>query len=286
MSRDTEEPLGDPAEDPPAPDAARVPPLVRGADPEDAPEDVEDDVLAEAAARLSWVRARARDCSSWAVRPCAACTCCSPATHRATSAEEGPDVEGEGRLEVGDGVGEEVGEDVGDGVALPVGVAAWDGEGRPPPAPLPSTGAQAVRSVAEAAVAARRSDTTARWAAATACEACRVAPDDEPDELLCPVVEDAGVAVAADVEVETLSLSTAAFAWARVASASVTALVSGRASSVASTCPAATVSPTETFTAETVPVTANTACCWFTCCTEPVRSRCCSTSPRVTVAVR
>jgi hypothetical protein len=80
--------------------------------------------------------------------------------------------------------------------------------------------------------------------------------------------------------------SRVALALARDALAETTARRSGVGSRVAKTLPAVTVSPTATFTLETVPVTAKPWLAWLTRWADPVRLRRCSTEPVVTVVVR
>ena len=89
----------------------------------------------------------------------------------------------------------------------------------------------------------------------------------------------------ADAEV-VWSDSRVAFARARAAWAAVTALRSGAGSMVARAWPTATASPTDTGTLVTVPAAGKLSVTWLTRWTDPVRLRCCSTEPVVTVVVR
>jgi len=100
-----------------------------------------------------------------------------------------------------------------------------------------------------------------------------------------PLAVSAVVAVVAFVVV-LWSDSRVALALARDALAEMTAPRSGTGSRVANASPAVTVSPTATFTLETVPVTAKPWLAWLTRWADPVRLRRCSTEPMVTVVVR
>jgi hypothetical protein len=80
--------------------------------------------------------------------------------------------------------------------------------------------------------------------------------------------------------------SSVALAFVREALAAVTALRSGAGSRLARAWPAVTVSPTDTETPETVPVTGKAWLTWLTRWTEPVRLRYCATDPMVAVLVR
>jgi len=108
---------------------------------------------------------------------------------------------------------------------------------------------------------------------------------DEPLVPLVPPVAVAAVVVVA-VVVVLWSDSRVALALASDAVAEMTALRSGAGSRVANASPAVTVSPTDTFTLETVPVTAKPWLAWLTRWADPVRLRRCSTEPVVTVVVR
>ena len=105
------------------------------------------------------------------------------------------------------------------------------------------------------------------------------------DEPPVPPVAVAAVVVVA-VVVVLWPDSRVALALARDALAETTARRSGVGSRVAKTSPAVTVSPTATFTLETVPVTGKAWLAWLTRWADPVRLRRCSTEPVVTVVVR
>ena len=108
------------------------------------------------------------------------------------------------------------------------------------------------------------------------------------DEPLVPPVPPVAVAAVVVVAVVVVlwSDSRVALALARDALAETTARRSGVGSRVAKTSPAVTVSPTATFTLETVPVTGKAWLAWLTRWADPVRLRRCSTEPVVTVVVR
>ena len=72
------------------------------------------------------------------------------------------------------------------------------------------------------------------------------------------------VAVLVEAVAALWSDSRVALAWARAASASKTALVSGLGSRLARVSPAVTVSPTATDTLDTVPETAKLWLTWLT----------------------
>jgi hypothetical protein len=203
-------------------------------------------------------------------------------------------------VEVLVGVGPLVDVDV--GVAVDVGVGV-DSEGK--------NGAHC----ASAADARRRSAVMARCALVTRCWAwARPVPAPlRPDGLATRGVV-VGVAVATGVETGVVAVarelpleppvpplavvavaefvvvlwsdSRVALALASDAVAEMTARRSGAGSRVANDSPAVTVSPTDTFTLETVPVTAKPWLAWLTRWADPVRLRRCSTEPVVTVVVR
>ena len=108
------------------------------------------------------------------------------------------------------------------------------------------------------------------------------------DEPLVPPVPPVAVAAVVVVAVVVVlwSDSRVALALARDALAEMTAPRSGTGSRVANASPAVTVSPTDTRTLETVPVTAKPSLTWLTRWADPVRLRRCSTEPVVTVVVR
>ena len=240
----------------------------------------------------------------------------SALTQALISASDGVDV-----LAVVVGVAVDVGVLVGVGllVEVDVGVAvdvvdAEDGEADGEALEVVDADGKNGSHCASAADARRRSVVMARCAAVTRCWAwARLVPaplcPDAPatrgvvvgvavatgvetgvvaaarDEPLVPPVAVAEVVVVA-VVVVLWSDSRVALALARDALAEITALRSGTGSRVARTSPAVTVSPTATFTLETVPVTAKLWLAWLTRWADPVRLRRCSTEPVVTVVVR
>jgi hypothetical protein len=107
-----------------------------------------------------------------------------------------------------------------------------------------------------------------------------------PLELPVPPLAVAAVVAVVAFVVVLWSDSRVALALARDALAEMTALRSGTGSRVANASPAVTVSPTDTLTLETVPVTAKPWLAWLTRWADPVRLRRCSTEPVVTVVVR
>ncbi len=89
-----------------------------------------------------------------------------------------------------------------------------------------------------------------------------------------------------EVDVPLSSASSVASAWARVASAAVTARCSALVSRVAMVWPAETASPMPTGTEATVPDTLNDEVAWSTFRAVPVSVRVWSMSPVVTVPSR
>jgi len=159
-------------------------------------------------------------------------------------------------------------------------------------------GVSEVSHCVRASVACRRSAAIALWDLVTSFWAAArlwfALVLDRPDGLATRGLVD-GVTVGVGVGVGVVlvaavaalwSDSRVALAWARAASASKTALLSGLGSRLARVSPAVTVSPTATDTLDTVPETAKLWLTWLTRRTDPVRSSRCSTEPLVTVVVR